>query len=56
MEKHEKILEEQTAPLKNNDDAFVKVGKDGQPVIPETGEQKEESSTNPGRDTTLDKR
>jgi len=27
---------EQDAPLKNTDQAFVQVGKDGQPVMPET--------------------
>jgi hypothetical protein len=28
-------LHEQSAPLKNTDQAFVQVGKDGAPVIPE---------------------
>lgn len=56
MEKREKILEEQAAPLKNSDQAFVKVGKDGHPVIPETKESKEEDQNKTGRDTTLDKR
>lgn len=33
-DQHER-LQEQTAPLKNTDHAFVQVGKDGEPVIPE---------------------
>jgi hypothetical protein len=49
-------LKEQQAPLKNHDDAFVQVGKNGEPVIPEnTGEEKSDSGEN-DRITTLDKR
>ena len=32
-------LEEQQAPLKNTDHAFVKVGRDGEPVIPERSQE-----------------
>lgn len=42
MEDKKKILEEQEAPLKNTDDAFVQVGHDGEPVIPEAEEKKDE--------------
>ena len=40
MEKNEKALQEQQAPLKNTDKAFVQVGKDGEPVIPQNAENK----------------
>ncbi|HEV7331625.1 MAG TPA: hypothetical protein VGN63_11345 [Flavisolibacter sp.] len=56
MENDKKILEEQQAPLKNHDHAFVQVGKDGQPVIPQTSEKKEDELNSPDRDTTLDRR
>jgi hypothetical protein len=56
MEKDKKILEEQPAPLKNSDQAFVQVGRDGHPVFPQTGEEKKDETTRPERDTTLDKR
>lgn len=34
MDKNEKTLQEQEAPLKNTDDAFVKVSRDGSPNFP----------------------
>lgn len=34
-QQHTDRLEEQQAPLKNTDHAFVQVGRDGEPVIPE---------------------
>jgi hypothetical protein len=37
-EKKERILEEQKAPLKNTDHAFVRVNKDGSPELPRTAE------------------
>lgn len=44
--KDEKIqLEEQQAPLKNTDKAFVQVSKDGSPSMPET-----DSENNPSRE------
>ena len=36
MDTNEKKLQEQDAPVKNTDHAFVQVGSDGQPVIPQT--------------------
>ena len=39
MEKNNKFPEQQ-APEKNTDNAFVKVGEDGAPVIPHTDEVK----------------
>lgn len=49
-------MQEQQAPLKNHDDAFVQVGKNGEPVMPEqtTGEDNEKQTGD--RITTLDKR
>jgi hypothetical protein len=55
MEKNENQLQEQQAPLKNHDDAFVQVGKNGEPVIPKTTEEKD-SPSREGDHTTLDKR
>ena len=34
-QQNEDALVEQNAPLKNTDQAFVQVGKDGHPVFPE---------------------
>ncbi|WP_207496668.1 hypothetical protein [Aridibaculum aurantiacum] len=34
---NENKFPEQKAPEKNHDNAFVQVGEDGSPVIPETG-------------------
>lgn len=43
MDKKDNELQEQQAPLKNTDKAFVKVGHEGEPVIPEnTGNKQEE--------------
>lgn len=56
MENNENKLQEQQAPLKNHDDAFVQVGKDGGPVIPQTTDKKEDSKEGEERITTLDKR
>ena len=36
MDSNEKKLQEQQAPGKNTDHAFVQVGSDGHPVIPHT--------------------
>lgn len=47
MEKEETKFTEQTAPEKNTDGAFVQVGKDGQPVIPETEKSEEAKSNQP---------
>ena len=43
-------LEEQQAPLKNTDQAFVQVGHDGEPVIPKRSAE-EESTQNDLRDS-----
>lgn len=42
MDKRENALQEQDHPLKNTDNAFVQVGADGQPVIPEQAERNAE--------------
>lgn len=56
MKNKEKKLQEQEAPLKNNDDAFVRVGHNGEPVIPQSNEQEDQSSKPQEHTTTLDKR
>ena len=56
MESKNEKLREQEAPLKNHDKAFVQVGKDGEPVIPQTDEKKDEDRQENERTTTLDKR
>ena len=44
MDKKENEFPQQEAPLKNTDDAFVEVSKDGSPAFPPPeGGQKEES-------------
>jgi hypothetical protein len=55
MENNEKQLQEQQAPLKNHDDAFVQVGKNGEPVIPQKTDE-EKDTQNEERVTTIDKR
>ena len=56
MEKKETGLQEQEAPRKNHDDAFVQVGKNGEPVIPENAEKDKSQSGEKDRVTTLEKR
>lgn len=46
MAKEKKNLREQEAPLKNTDNAFVKVGKDGAPVMPERQEEDKHEQNN----------
>lgn len=55
MENNENKFQEQQAPLKNHDDAFVQVGKNGEPVIPNVVEQDEQEKQDE-KTTTLDKR
>ena len=45
MENKEKTLQEQEAPLKNNDEAFVQVGHNGEPVIPKAEEKETEQTS-----------
>jgi hypothetical protein len=56
MENNENKLQEQQAPLKNSDNAFVQVGHNGEPVIPQTDEKKAEHPNKDDKTTTLDKR
>jgi hypothetical protein len=46
----EKEFVEQAAPEKNTDKAFVRVGEDGHPVIPEEGSRKNEQENTSGND------
>jgi hypothetical protein len=54
MDNNKENLQEQEAPLKNTDNAYVKVGKDGAPEFPETDKSTEDKKED--RTTTLDKR
>jgi hypothetical protein len=50
MDEKQKELQEQSAPLKNTDNAFVQVGSTGAPVIPNTsqeGSEEEKNHTDP---------
>jgi hypothetical protein len=42
MDKKQINLEEQEAPLKNTDNAFVQVNSDGSPLMPENNEDNEQ--------------
>lgn len=46
---------EQEAPAKNTDDAYIKVGEDGNPKVPETDEKKEAINSTDNT-TSLDRR
>ena len=56
MEDNNKQLQEQEAPLKNHDNAFVQVGKNGEPVIPQQANEKEAQPREDDSITTLDKK
>lgn len=56
MENNDNKLQEQQAPLKNSDNAFVQVGHNGEPVIPQTDKKQTEQPEKDDRTTTLDKR
>ncbi|HET7896558.1 MAG TPA: hypothetical protein VFL47_02785 [Flavisolibacter sp.] len=49
-------LQEQEAPLKNDDRAFVQVGKNGEPVFPEPANQPVEQEDQQNDPATPDKR
>lgn len=55
-DKRKNDLQEQTAPLKNDDNAYVQVGKNGEPVFPEPAEKNSGKEDKEGHPTTLDKR
>lgn len=54
--KNDNRLQEQHAPLKNSDRAFVQVGHNGEPVIPKEEERKHEKSEEERGTATPDKR
>jgi len=56
METNDKKFEEQDHPLKNTDNAFVQVGKDGSPVIPGNAEDKKTNEKTDGNSTTIEHR
>ncbi|HET7896679.1 MAG TPA: hypothetical protein VFL47_03400 [Flavisolibacter sp.] len=55
-DKNQNRLQEQEAPLKNDDRAFVQVGKNGEPVFPEPANEKKEQDNQQMDPSTLDKR
>ena len=56
MDKEQTRLEEQLAPLKNTDNAFVKVNEDGTPVMPDVLKEPKQEEDNKEPSTTIDKR
>jgi hypothetical protein len=42
MDTNDNKFPQQEAPVKNTDHAFVQVGKDGHPVIPQTANDKQD--------------
>lgn len=55
-QQHPDRLEEQQAPLKNTDHAFVQVGRDGEPVIPQRSDDEgsvHDDLRDPDRVTTI---
>jgi hypothetical protein len=54
---HKDRLTEQQAPLKNTDHAFVQVGRDGGPVVPQRAniedEREKDDLRDPDRVTTI---
>lgn len=55
MHNEEKRLDEQDHPLKNTDRAFVKVGKDGEPVIPANADEKKQEQAGEKENITYDR-
>jgi len=56
MDKEQTRLEEQLAPLKNTDNAFVKVNEDGSPLMPEVSQEGKQEEKDKERSSPLDKR
>ena len=56
MERDENKLQEQEAPLKNTDNAFVQVNKDGTPLMPTSSNETEEGKRKDENPNTPDKR
>ncbi len=56
MESKDQKFEAQDHPLKNTDNAFVKVGKNGEPVIPKEEVKDEQEQQQNDRTTTIDHR
>jgi hypothetical protein len=55
-DKNNDRFQEQEAPLKNTDKAFVQVSRDGSPHMPQSGEENRESDMKPEKTTDMDKR
>lgn len=51
MDKKDNELREQEAPHKNTDHAFVRVGEDGHPVVPDTEKAANANGENKDRET-----
>jgi hypothetical protein len=54
MNTKEGKFEEQDHPLKNTDQAFVQVGKNGEPVIPTDTKEGQKGTTDEDRSTTIE--
>lgn len=57
MQPDKQHFEEQDHPLKNTDKAFVQVGKNGEPVLPQTADQQnsDEQAANEKTNVTYDR-
>jgi hypothetical protein len=53
MENNNRKFEEQDHPLKNTDKAFVQVGKNGEPVVPQQTEDKQKNDSIKDDKTTI---
>lgn len=55
MEKEQEKLAVQEAPEKNNDKAFVQVGTDGKPVMPDAHQEQAAKDNKPQEGTLADR-
>ena len=55
MNKNEGTFQEQDHPLKNTDDAFVQVGKNGQPVVPSVAGEEDKKGSDKEKPATYDR-
>lgn len=53
MKNEKENLDEQQAPEKNSDAAFVQVDKDGKPIVSKTSTSEEKTANEPPKEGTL---
>lgn len=53
MENESQTFQEQDHPLKNTDDAFVQVGKNGEPLVPRLNGNESAEQDKQGKDAPL---